>query len=220
MPGPERSCRLALTLALALPPAGGCGPERGSAEAVTAGAEATSAELGPLASPLTPGLVRASEGVTAVLGRCADSPDDDCDGVDDDCDGAIDEGCGLATGVVQVTAAWETDADIDLYVTEPLGDTLSFQRGRSLVGGRVDRVGRGACAAGDEPSRIESLVWEGDAVRRGTYTIALHYWGECQSLAGPTKVTVSVSVAGRVVQSMRYVLSPNELKEIATFDVD
>jgi hypothetical protein len=206
--------------ALALVAAIGCGGNADARRAARAADRAVVPEVEPAAPPYAAGEASPLDEVRVVLGQCAESDDADCDAIDDDCDGVIDEGCGLASGVVQVTAAWRTGADIDLYVEEPLGDTLSFQRRRSAVGGRVDRVGRGACDASGAPSRTESLVWDGGSVLRGTYRIRLHYWGECQSLAGPTEVTVSVAVAGSVVATMTYVLSPNELKELATFVVD
>ncbi len=216
---PTCAARLAVVAAAALA-LSACGGNADARRAARSGADVEDPGEAVTAPPPVAGAVRTHGDVTIVPAECGEGSDDDCDGLDDDCDGAIDEGCGLASGVVQVTAAWGTGADVDLYVEEPLGDTLSFQRGRSSVGGRVDRVGRGACVPRGEPTRVESLVWEGDAVLRGTYRVSLHYWGECQSLAGPTEVTVSVAVAGHVVTSVRYVLSPNELLEVATFAVE
>ena len=58
---------------------------------------------------------------------------------------------GTGPALMQVTASWDTGADIDLYVTGPLGDTLSFQRPATPSGARVDHSGRGECA-GDMPN--------------------------------------------------------------------
>ena len=66
-------------------------------------------------------------------------------------DGVIDDGCGYGAGFIQVTASWDTGADIDLYVTGPLGDTLSFQRPSTPGGARVDHSGRGDCSGMPNP---------------------------------------------------------------------
>lgn len=56
--------------------------------------------------------------VPTAMEVCADS-------VDNNCNGAIDEGCGVHTDVVHVALAWsEPDADLDLVVTDPMGQPV------------------------------------------------------------------------------------------------
>jgi tRNA (guanosine-2'-O-)-methyltransferase len=219
MPGRAAPRRLALLTALALAGCGGASraPNRRATTSHPRASEQTAAPEAPLSA----GAFRPSDAVTVLTSECDErSEDDDCDGRDDDCDGHIDQGCGLAAGDLQITVAWSTGADIDLYVIEPAGDTLSFQRRRSTTGGRVDAVGRGRCGDGEIHPRVENLVWEGAEVLRGTYRVMLHYWGECQSAAGPTEVVASMALGGRVLGTVGYVLSPNELTEVAAFDVE
>jgi hypothetical protein len=48
---------------------------------------------------------------------------------DDNCNGIIDEGCGLHTGLVQFTIAWdEPRADVDLRVFDPSGELVEVGR--------------------------------------------------------------------------------------------
>lgn len=137
---------------------------------------------------------------------CRHPVEETCNAIDDDCDGVIDDGCGYGTGFIQVTISWDTGADIDLYVTGPLGDTLSFQRPSTPSGARVDHSGRGDCGSSMPNARIENIRWVGTRPAGGIYEVEVRYWGECITGGGPTNVTVSVAVgrqiAGQYVQSL------------------
>jgi hypothetical protein len=150
---------------------------------------------------------------------CSEPVEESCNAIDDDCDGVIDDGCGYGTGLMQVTASWNTGADIDLYVTGPLGDTLSFQRPATPSGARVDHSGRGDCA-GDMPNpRIENVRWVGARPLDGIYEVEVHYWGECVSTGGPTKVTLSVAIGRRIAGQYRLSLLPGERVRVLRFVV-
>lgn len=60
-------------------------------------------------------------GVQVVEASCTQGAAEQCNGLDDNCNGQIDEGCGYQSGAIQITLAWNTGADIDLYVTDPQG---------------------------------------------------------------------------------------------------
>ncbi len=140
-----------------------------------------------------------------------------CDAVDADCDGAIDEGagCPYESGPLQVTVAWNSGADLDLYVTEPTGETVSFHHPRGASGARLDHTGRGSCSEGPAP-RVENYRFA-DRPPSGEYVVELHYLFECEANAGPVTATVGIVAAGERVGHYNYTLSPNERAEILRF---
>lgn len=139
-----------------------------------------------------------------------------CNAIDDDCNGVIDDGCGYETGTVQVTVAWNTGADIDLYVTDPSGATLFYNElhKRTPGGGHLDHDARGDCRREQKNPRIENAYWASG--RRGNYKVELHYFSPCAG-AATTEVTLSVAVAGELLGSYRYQLDPEQRVEALTF---
>ena len=149
---------------------------------------------------------------------CRHPVEEACNAIDDDCDGVIDDGCGYGTGFMQVTASWDTGADIDLYVTGPLGDTLSFQRPSTPSGARVDHSGRGDCSSMPNP-QIENIRWVGARPAGGIYEVEVHYWGECITSGGPTNVNVSVAVGREIAGQYVHSLLPGERVRVLRFVV-
>ncbi|MFO0694173.1 MAG: hypothetical protein U0230_11495 [Polyangiales bacterium] len=207
-----------LLLALALSGCRACGP---SATATTTETESTSGgesgetEAAPVAvAHLSPGL-----DVRPLPLLCDRNVREMCNALDDDCSGGIDEGCGYATGKLQITAAWTTGVDLDLYVTIPSGDLVSYQRPTSYDGAVVDRSSRGNCERTPDPANVENFVYPGRPPS-GHYVVELHYWGECMSSAGSTDVTVGLSAGGRQVGAYRVTIGPNERRAVLEFDVE
>jgi hypothetical protein len=165
------------------------------------------------------GRLEPQAGVDVVETTCDRDRSEKCNGLDDNCNGEIDEGCGYRSGTIQVTLAWDTGADLDLYVTDPKGDMLSFQNDEVASGGRLDHDGRGQCEPDADHNHIENAFWERALPALGTYKIAVHYYGECASGAGPTAATVSVAVGGSVVGTYEHTLSPTQRAPIASFDL-
>jgi len=74
-------------------------------------------------------------------------------------------------GVLQIGLSWNTDeTDIDLYVTDPAGETIYYDHPNSASNGYLDRDdtdGRGP----------ENIYWHGKDAKDGLYSVKIHYYG-------------------------------------------
>jgi hypothetical protein len=160
--------------------------------------------------------VQASPGVAVSKASCGKGSPETCNGLDDDCNGVIDDHCGYEGGDLQITLSWNTGADIDLYVTDPGGDTLYYnqEHRNTSSGGCMDHDGRGDCRSEQSDPRIENVFWKA-APPRGEYKVELNYFGPCGDNE-QTDTTVAVSVRGRLVGEYRYTLKPEERFTVLT----
>jgi tRNA (guanosine-2'-O-)-methyltransferase len=111
----------------------------------------------------TPGVV--------VKQACTPSGTEQCfNARDDNCNGIIDEGCGVATGLVQFAIAWDQpNADVDLEVTDPNGELTEV--GRAAKSGLVkdrDCPGKSNACRGQNMENV--YLEEGDPPR-GKYRV-------------------------------------------------
>ena len=92
---------------------------------------------------------------------------------DDNCNGVIDEGCGLAAGLLQFTIAWaERQADVDLDVIDPGGELAEV--GRVTASGLTKERD---CPGRDDECKglnIENVLLDAeDELTRGIYTVTI-----------------------------------------------
>jgi len=159
-----------------------------------------------------------NNGVSVVDTSCDQSTPETCNGLDDDCNGVIDDGCGYASGSIQITASWDTGADVDLYVTDPSGETLMYntEHRRTKSGGVMDHDARGDCRIEQDSNRIENVYWGVEQPPSGVYKVDVAYFGPCGD-AGDTHTTVSIAVGGKVLSVFGYTLSREERVHVASF---
>jgi len=159
--------------------------------------------------------------VTTVGSYCTKGKEETCNALDDNCDGVIDEGCGYRSGAIQITLGWDSGADIDLYVTDPAGETICFRKDErsSASGGHMDHDSRGDCRTQQEINRIENVYWEGPRLPLGEYRVELHYFSPCGHNQ-ETTTTISVSIAGRILGVYQRAIQPEERVDLLTFTID
>ena len=121
----------------------------------------------------------------------------------------------VGTGDVQVTLTWQADVDVDLYVTDPAGDTVYYGNRNVSSGGELDRDNM----CGDfEWGRPENVYWPESGAPSGTYAVEVRYYGSCGSEDPSVAWTVRV-IAGGTAQSFSGVLAPHEEEAVTTFTV-
>lgn len=121
----------------------------------------------------------------------------------------------VGTGDVQVTLTWHSYADIDLYVQDPNGDTVSYQYDSVPSGGQLDRDNR---CSNFEMGRAENIFWPENGAPSGTYRVWVNYYSDCSDV-GPVAWTVRTVVKG---QAKTYSGTINEVgddQDVTTFTV-
>lgn len=96
----------------------------------------------------------------------------------------------VGVGDVQVSVAFDSAADVDLYVTEPSGQEIYFAERQSATGGRLDLDANAACEIPSQPVNNENVVWGTGRAPRGTYIVRLDYFDSCGKQATNWVVTV------------------------------
>ncbi len=172
----------------------------------------------PMQATVTVNAPQMGAGVQVVEATCAQGAPEQCNGLDDNCNGQIDEGCGYQSGAIQITLAWNSPADLDLYVTDPQGQTVSYQNTQLASGAMLDHDARGRCRSDQQNNTIENVFWNTPQPPQGQYRIEVHYWGECGG-AGPTVATTSISVGGRIYGVYNVTLAPTQRLPIASFTI-
>ncbi|MCU0445629.1 MAG: hypothetical protein MUE85_12010 [Microscillaceae bacterium] len=102
-----------------------------------------------------------------------------------------------SNGVLQFALSWQSTSDIDLYVTDPSGETIFFDNPQSASGGYLDRDD----VDGFGP---ENIYFQTN-IPDGTYSASVRYFGPAEG--SPTPYTVSVGNGLGAVRSRSGVLA-------------
>jgi hypothetical protein len=109
----------------------------------------------------------------------------------------------LGTGDVQVTLEWFSNADLDLAVTDPTGDRLSFgNRGPNATGGQLDVDSNVGCPS-DVSSGVENVFWPPAGAPAGGYVVEVTGFSVGTGTCGGGDYILTIRVAGTDDQVIR-----------------
>jgi hypothetical protein len=101
----------------------------------------------------------------------------------------------LGTGEVQITLTWDNGADMDLSVTEPNGESISYSSRGSSTGGQLDVDSNYPC--GENQFSVENIFWPTNGAPSGSYQVGVNQYSTCSG--GDANWTLTVRVNGQVV---------------------
>lgn len=173
-------------------------------------------QVGGATTAVVASSIAVEQGFAKVDNTCADDAQERCNGADDNCNGEIDETCGLDQGLLHIALTWGSDADLDLHVIDPQGETLSQQHKETSNGGQLQHEGRGACSE-QKMQRVESAYFD-KPLKPGTYVVEVAYWGECAA-SGLTTASLTLVEQGTSHGVFNGDVSPGERRRAFAFTV-
>ena len=112
------------------------------------------------------------------------------------------------SGDVQVTLTWDNTADLDLYVTDPNGETIYWGQTTSSSGGQLD-------VDDTDGYGPENIFWENDAAPSGEYLVQLnHYSGD-----SPANYIILVQTGDGDPVQYTGAINDEETLDIVTFTI-
>lgn len=104
---------------------------------------------------------------------------------------------GLPTGDIQVTLLWDTNADLQLLVRDPRGDSVYDDALSVASGGRMSAQGNLNCVA-TLTTPVSHIYWPPATGRGGSYEIEVWYQNQCNDTRA-VNATLYITVAGNQV---------------------
>jgi hypothetical protein len=100
-----------------------------------------------------------------------------------------------STGDVQVLLNWDNYNDLDLYCTDPRGETVWFKNKRVTSGGQLEIDMNVEYPDSKKP--IENIYWSNGGAPSGTYNVYLVYFKKHEPNINETPYTIKVKYGNK-----------------------
>lgn len=128
----------------------------------------------------------------------------------------LNPGPELGTGDIQATLTWESTNDLDLWVTDPAGETIFFQEPFAASGGRLDVDANAGCQE-LTTTPVENIFWPSGEAPSGEFRVEVQYYQQCESSAA-TSYHVRLLIDGEESEFEGTVLAEDDRHVIAVFE--
>lgn len=124
---------------------------------------------------------------------------------------------GLPTGDIQVTLVWNTNADLQLLVRDPSGQSVYDDQLTVPSGGRMFAQGNVNCTV-SLTTPVSHIYWPTGLGRGGSYEVEVWYQNQCADTR-PVNATLYISVAGQQIGAVPISPSLNN-RFVTSFVID
>ncbi|MBC8099999.1 MAG: PPC domain-containing protein [Armatimonadetes bacterium] len=124
----------------------------------------------------------------------------------------------LPTGDIEATLVWNTNADLQLLVRDPVGDAV-FDDARDIPsGGRLISTGNINCTVSETTPPAYYIYWPTGRGRGGSYEVEVWYQNDCQDTT-PVTATLFLRVAGQLLAQETLSIEAGE-RYVTSFTID
>jgi len=125
----------------------------------------------------------------------------------------------LPQGDIEVTLLWNTAADLQLLVRDPVGEAVFDDVPFINSGGVLQENGNVGCTVADTAQPLSYVYWPAGRIRPGTYEVEVWYQNPCSDLPAPVEFVLVLEVAGETIAVKRRVPLVNQ-RYITNFTID
>ncbi|MDE2636954.1 MAG: hypothetical protein OXI30_11375 [Chloroflexota bacterium] len=109
----------------------------------------------------------------------------------------------LPQGDIEVSLFWSTNADLQLLVRDPAGESVFDDNPLVASGGILQEAGNVNCVPAATGTPVSYIYWPPGTMRPGTYEVEVWYQNACSELPPPVDFTLLIEVNGQVVADAR-----------------
>lgn len=125
----------------------------------------------------------------------------------------------LISNGLQIALTWNSTANLDLEVRDPVGGSLRFATPSVNSGGVFDANANALCVAATANSPTERASWPAGAIPTGSYEVIVYYQPltDCPTTE-PADFSINVVLDGQLIEPIIGRIQPNEIF-LASFEV-